>query len=94
MTDKSIQSFNLPTTMKKELNRWSHERGMSKSRIVELLISKEIYEEKVRRDVEEGIQTKLEIHVAIEGARIWGPNKNKCNPKLPTMCMTCWGEEK
>lgn len=32
-------------------------------------------------------------HVAPERARVWGENKNKCNPKhIRGMCPTCWGD--
>lgn len=32
-------------------------------------------------------------HVAPERARVWGENKNKCNPKhVRGMCPTCWGD--
>jgi len=33
------------------------------------------------------------VHVAIEPARVWGPEKDKCNPKHKNgSCVTCWGE--
>ena len=89
--DKSIQSFNLPTAHKRVLNKWAHETGFSKSRIVELMILEKIHQEKVLRDEQAGIQTTLEIHQAPAKARIWGPNKDRCNPKLPVLCEVCWG---
>ena len=88
--DKSIQSFNLPTEHKRVLNQWAHETGFSKSRIVELMILQKIQEEKVLRDEMSGIQTTLVIHQAPAAARIWGPNKDRCNPKLPVLCKACW----
>lgn len=34
-----------------------------------------------------------EFHLASEEARIWGPEKNKCNPHHKDgLCITCWGE--
>jgi len=87
---KSIMSFNLPSEYKDILDTWSFESKTSKSKLVELLIAKEIWERAAARDKSRGIQTTLEIHEAPERARIWGPNKNKCNPKLPNLCRTCW----
>jgi predicted DNA-binding protein len=91
--DKSIQSFNLPTEHKRVLNQWAQQTGFSKSRIVELMILQRIQEEKVLRDQQDGKQTTLEIHQAPSSARIWGEDKNKCNPKLPVLCVTCWGSK-
>ena len=91
--DKSIQSFNLPTEHKRVLNQWAHETGFSKSRIIELMILQKMQEEKVLRDEMAGIQTTLEIHQAPAAARIWGPNKDRCNPKLPVLCKSCWASE-
>jgi hypothetical protein len=91
---KSIMSFNLPSDYKKILDEWSFSDKLSKSKIIELLISKELHYRAVAKDKEAGIQTVLEIHEAPEKARIWGPGKNKCNPKLPKLCMVCWGENK
>ena len=32
-------------------------------------------------------------HIAPETARVWGDNKDKCNPKHKKgMCATCWGD--
>lgn len=32
-------------------------------------------------------------HMAPERARVWGENKDKCNPKhIKGMCPTCWGD--
>jgi len=91
--DKSIQSFNLPTEHKRVLNQWAQQTGFSKSRLIELMILQRIQEEKVLRDQQEGKQTTLAIHQAQESARIWGKDKNKCNPKLPVLCATCWGSK-
>lgn len=34
-----------------------------------------------------------EFHLAPEEGRIWGENKDKCNPHLTSgLCITCWGE--
>jgi hypothetical protein len=91
--DKSIQSFNLPTEHKRVLNRMAQETGFSKSRIIEMMILQRIQEEKVQRDQQNGKQTTLEIHQAPASARIWGEDKNKCNPKLPVLCVACWGSK-
>ena len=91
--DKSIQSFNLPTEHKRVLNRMAQETGFSKSRIIEMMILQRIQEEKVQRDQQNGKQTTLQIHQAPSSARIWGEDKNKCNPKLPVLCATCWGSK-
>jgi len=33
-------------------------------------------------------------HVAPESARVWGENKDKCNPKHKSgSCPICWGDE-
>ena len=90
---KSIMSFNLPSEYKRILDAWSFENQMSKSKIVELLISKELIQRQADKDKAQGIQTVLELHEAPELARIWGPNKDKCNPKLPVLCRTCWGND-
>ena len=34
-----------------------------------------------------------EFHLAEVEARIWGDDKDKCNPNLMSgLCITCWGE--
>lgn len=46
------------------------------------------------RDAESDYGGAVDNHVAPKSARVWGEDRNKCNPKhRKGVCPSCWGVE-
>ena len=91
--NRRVRSFNLDDAHYREMKRLSAIEGISMSDILNRMLWHQFAQAKVEKDIENGIQTTLEIHVSAEEIRAKRKD-GKCNPKhILGKCSICWGEE-
>jgi len=91
--NRRVRSFNLDDAHYREMKRLSAVEGISMSDILNRILWHQFAQAKVAKDIENGIQTTLEIHVSAEEIRAKRKDK-KCNPKhILGKCSICWGVE-
>ena len=93
--NRRVRSFNLDDSHYRELKRLAQVEGLSMSDIINRVLWHGLAKKKVLRDIVDGLQTTLEVHV--QEAAVRAKRKDgKCNPKSidsPIPCAVCWGDE-
>jgi hypothetical protein len=92
--NRRVRSFNLDDAHFRELKRLSAVEDMSMSDIINRILGHALAKRKVDEDIENGLQTTLEIHVQSEEIRARGTFDGKCNPNVlgqVNKCPICWG---
>ena len=93
---RRTRSFNVDEQHYRELKRVGMSEGLSLRDILNRVLAHGLARRKVALDVENGLQTTLEVHVQSEEIRSKRTD-NKCNPKsvdnIDGPCSICWGEE-
>ena len=97
--NRRVRSFNLDDEHYRELKRLAQVEGLSMSDIINRVLWHGFAKKKALQDIENGIQTTLEVHIQDAVARK-GNLKNKrilqekCNPMSRLgHCKLCWGEK-
>jgi predicted CopG family antitoxin len=90
--NRRVRSFNLDDANYRGLKRLSAVEDMSMSDIINRILTRALAKRKVDADIENGLQTTLEIHVQSEEIRAKRKD-GKCNPKVVGLppCSMCWG---
>ena len=94
---RRTRSFNVDEQHYRELKRVGMSEGLSMSDILNRVLAHGLARRKVALDVENGLQTTLEVHVQSDAARKHNlTNKQileeKCNPQAADgKCALCWG---
>lgn len=93
---RRTRSFNVDEQHYRELKRVGMSEGLSMSDILNRVLAHGLARRKVAKDVENGLQTTLEVHV--QGEEIRSKRKDgKCNPKsvdnIDGPCALCWGDQ-
>ncbi len=91
---RRTRSFNVDEQHYRELKRVGMSEGLSMSDILNRVLAHGLARRKVAKDVENGLQTTLEVHV--QGEEIRSKREDgKCNPKsvdnIDGPCALCWG---
>tara|TARA_R110000744_G_scaffold366540_1_gene475629 strand:+ start:147 stop:464 length:318 start_codon:yes stop_codon:yes gene_type:complete len=92
---RRTRSFNVDEAHYRELKSVGRREGLSMSDILNRVLAHGLAKRKVAKDIEDGLQTTLEVHVQSEEIRS-KRDHGKCNPKSIDNsngpCAVCWGE--
>ena len=90
---RRIQSFNIDDLNIDKIQEMAQEDGLNRSEWVNRLVATEHASRRIKRDLDKGIQTTLEVHTMDAAHRAKRPD-GKCNPhSMNGRCKTCWGDE-
>jgi len=88
--NRRIRSFNLDNAIHEELRKSALIEDISMSDLVNRLLFAAVLQQKIAIDIDNGIQTTLEIHVHDEKHRR-SRKDGKCNPQSKAgKCGVCW----
>jgi len=88
--NRRTRSFNLDDDHYRELKKQAQEEGLSMSDIINRVLYHGLAKEKVAQDIENGLQTTLDLHKHPAEVRAMRSD-GKCNPlSLKGKCGVCW----
>jgi len=93
--NRRVRSFNLDDVHYRGLKQMSAVEDRSMSDLLNRILGHALARRKVDEDIENGLQTTLEIHVQSEEIRAKRKD-GKCNPNVlgqVNKCPICWGAD-